>query len=228
MRITIDGPAGAGKSTAARNLATALGISFLDTGATYRAVVLRALRADDDLHDAAILADHARKMDLAMRPQSDGLGVLLDGGDVSDEIRAEVVSRNAHYAANVQAVRDVLVARQREIGASLGSFVAEGRDQGTVVFPEADLKFYLDADLSERAQRRCAELARRGEPADYDTVLQTIASRDESDQNRSVGPLRVPDGAIRIDTSGWTIEQTLAELLRHVRAKESPVPENGT
>jgi cytidylate kinase len=219
MVITIDGPAGAGKSTAARRLASALGISFLDTGATYRAATLRAMRAGDDLSDEGKLLEHARAMNLKLTPHANGLAVILDGRDVSEEIRSEDVSRNARHAASAGAVRDVLVELQRRIGRALGDFVAEGRDQGTVVFPDADVKFYLDAAPSQRAQRRREELIQRGLEADYDEVLHAILARDESDAGRSVGPLCVPDGAIRVDTSENTIEQTLAELLRHVRAR---------
>lgn len=218
MVITIDGPAGSGKSTAARKLATALGIAFLDTGATYRAVTLRALRAKDNLAEAETLANHARQMDLKLTPRPDGLHVLLDGQDVSETIRTEDVSRNARYAANAPAVRHVLVERQRNLGRQLGSFVTEGRDQGTVVFPEADFKFYLEAAPPQRARRRCAELTQRGESANYDAVLQAILERDASDTGRDVGPLCVPDDAIRIDTTNHTIDETLIELLRHVRA----------
>lgn len=219
MIITIDGPAGAGKSTAARRLAEALGISFLDTGATYRAVTLRALRAGDDLSDARNLLRHAREMNLKLLPRPDGLRVLLDGRDVSEEIRSEDVSRNAHHAANAPEVRAVLVDLQRRIGRELGDFVTEGRDQGTVVFPEADVKFYLSADPLERARRRREDLARMGQNADAQAVLQSLLTRDERDVSRTVGPLRPPPGAIHVDTTNNTIEDTLAELLQHVRAR---------
>ena len=219
MVVTIDGPAGAGKSTAARKLASALGISFLDTGATYRAATLRAMRAGDDLSDTGKLLEHARAMDLKLTPRPDGVHVLLDGLDVSEAIRTEDVSRNARYAASAPAVREVLVELQRRIGRELGDFVTEGRDQGTVVFPDADVKFYLEASPDERARRRREELSQRGQKADHDEVLRAILARDESDAARSVGPLRVPDGAIRVDTTGKTIEEMAAELLRHVREK---------
>lgn len=219
MVVTIDGPAGAGKSTAARKLASALGISFLDTGATYRAATLRAMQAGDDLADTDKLLEHARAMDLKLTPRQDSLRVILDGLDVSEAIRTEDVSRNARYAASAPAVREVLVELQRKIGRELGDFVTEGRDQGTVVFPDADVKFYLEASPDERARRRCEELTRRGLAANHDEVLRAILARDESDAGRSVGPLRVPDGAIRVDTTGKTIEEMAAELLRHVREK---------
>jgi cytidylate kinase len=219
MIITIDGPAGSGKSTAARNLAASLGVSFLDTGATYRAVTLRALLAGDDLSDAARLAEHARQMDIQLIAGPDGLRVRLDGRDVTEAIRAEKVSRNAHYVANAPEVRQVLVDLQRRIGRQLGDFVTEGRDQGTVVFPEADLKFYLDADPAERARRRCKELAQRGEKADDAEVLSALVARDERDRTRAVAPLCAAEGAIRLDTTHNTIEQTLQQMLAHVQSR---------
>ncbi|MBN1555647.1 MAG: (d)CMP kinase [Phycisphaerae bacterium] len=219
MVITIDGPAGAGKSTAARRLAGAMGVSFLDTGATYRAVTLRALKAGDDLSNSDRLVEHIRAMDLKLTPQPNGLHVLLDGRDVTEDIRTEEVSQNARFAAGAPPVREELVNLQRRIGTELGDFVTEGRDQGTVVFPDADVKFYLDADPNERARRRREELAQRGEQADIETILQAILARDESDAGRSVGPLRVPDGAIRVDTTGYSIEETVEQLLRQVRER---------
>jgi cytidylate kinase len=218
MVITIDGPAGSGKSTAARNLAKALGIAFLDTGATYRAVTLKALRCGADMEDEAALAEIARGMDLRLAPTDRGTDVLLDGEDVSREVRSEEVSANSHYAARSPAVREVLVELQRRLGAQLGSFVTEGRDQGSVVFPDADVKFYLDADPEVRARRRHEERLAEGEAVEYDAVLAALRRRDARDSGRTVAPLVRPEGAIVVDTSGNTIEQTLAALLRHVGA----------
>ena len=216
MIITIDGPAGAGKSTAARKLAQALGIASLDTGATYRAVTLRVMRSGVDLGDAGGVADQARGMDLKMMPGQDGVRVVMDELDVSDDIRTEEVSTNVHYVANDPQVRKILVELQRQIGRELGDFVTEGRDQGTVVFPDADIKFYIHADPAERAKRRRDELTDRGQTADHETVLQAIVDRDRNDTGRDVGALRVPNGAIKVDTTTNTIEQTLAELLQNV------------
>jgi cytidylate kinase len=219
MVITIDGPAGSGKSTAARELARALGIAYLDTGATYRAVTLKALRAGINLEDEAALAAIARGMDIRMVPTDRQMAVWLDGQDVSREIRSEEVSANSHYAARSPAVREVLVELQRRLGRQLGSFVTEGRDQGTVVFPQADVKFYLDARAETRAARRCAELRAAGENADYQRVLDAIVQRDQRDSTRRTAPLKRPDDAVVVDTSDHTVEQMAAELLRHVRAR---------
>ena len=218
MIITIDGPAGSGKSTAARELAKALGIAHLDTGATYRAVTLLALRRGIDLADDAALAELARGMDIRMVPAGERVGVLLDGLDVTDEIRTEAVSANSRHAAASPAVREVLVELQRRLGRQLGSFVTEGRDQGSVVFPDADVKFYLDARASERARRRCQELRSHGQQADREAVLAAIEDRDRRDRTRAVGPLRVPGGATVIDTSDMDIAQVTERMLQHVRA----------
>lgn len=218
MIITIDGPAGSGKSTAARKLAQILDISYLDSGATYRAVTLRALRGGVDMQDADALLSQARQIDLKMTPGPDGVHVEMDGFDISAAIRTEEVSTNAHYAANCPAVREVLVELQRKTGRELGDFVTEGREQGTVVFPKADFKFYLDADPAMRAKRRHGEIVQRGEQADYQKILAEIIKRDHSDSTRSVGPLKVPDDAITINTTNRTIVETLEELRRCVEA----------
>lgn len=214
MIITIDGPAGSGKSTAARHLAQALGMAFLDTGATYRATTLRAMRTGVDLTDPEAMAEAARRMDLRLVIDDGQLRVLLDGQDVTAEIRSQAVSTNAHHAARPPQVRAVLVERQRQMGRVLGNFVTEGRDQGTAVFPQAEVKIYLTARPEVRAQRRVEQLRQAGEEADYDEVLAAIARRDRSDRGRQVGPLCVPPGAILVDTSELTQDQTLAELLR--------------
>ena len=216
MIITIDGPAGSGKSTAARELAKVLGIAYLDTGATYRAVTLKAIQEGIDLEDEAALAATARNAEITLSPSEQQTRVVLDGVDVTAEIRSAEVSDKSHYIARSPAVRDILVALQRRLGRALGSFVAEGRDQGTVVFPAADVKFYLDADPEIRAQRRQEELSQGREKAEYAQVLEAITTRDRRDRRRAAAPLRIPDGAIVVDTSGNTIEQTRRQLLRHL------------
>jgi cytidylate kinase len=221
MIVTIDGPAGSGKSTAARNLARALGVAFLETGATYRAAALKAMRRGVDFADEAALARVVRGADIDVIPAEGGPRVLLDGEDVSEAIRSAAVTEKSSRLARSPAVRGVLVSLQRRIGRRLGSFVAEGRDQGTVVFPEADVKFYLDAEAAERARRRLAEMHERGEAADHGEVLAAIIERDRRDRSRPVAPLVKPPGAIVVDTSANTPEQTLAALLGHVRAAVS-------
>ncbi|MDY6913334.1 MAG: (d)CMP kinase [Planctomycetota bacterium] len=219
MIITIDGPAGAGKSTVARRLAGRLGIAYLDTGTTYRAVTLKALRDKVNLADASALAETARRANIELTCLPDGTRVLLDGRDVTQEIRSAEVSEKSHHIAQSPGAREVLVELQRRLGKSIGAFVAEGRDQGSVVFPEADVKFYLDAKPSVRARRRCDEMADRGEQADYQGVLAAILRRDSRDRRRDVAPLVKPKGAVEIDTSDMTIEQVVDHLVNCLERK---------
>ncbi len=213
MIITLDGPAGVGKSTAARLLAGRLNIAFLDTGATYRAATLNVMRQEIDWSDSDTIAAATRNAGIHLLVEADTLRVLLDGEDVSDAIRDPNVTRHVHHLASQPKVRDVLVDLQRRLGSELGSFVAEGRDQGSVVFPNADVKFFLDADPRIRAQRRYDELAAAGKTVDFDALLAEIVARDEADRNRKIAPLIVPEGAVLIDTSGKTIDQVQSELL---------------
>lgn len=218
MIITVDGPAGSGKSTVAREVAKALGIAYLDTGATYRAVTLKALREGVNINDSAALASIARDANIRLSPAADGLNVFLDGSDVTKDIRLAEVTENAHYVANEPKAREVLVQLQRRLGRQLGSFVAEGRDQGSVVFPEAEFKFYLDATPEIRARRRYDELIAAGQAADFKGVLASINQRDSRDRSRDVAPLIKPPGAVLIDTSGMTVEQVVAAILRVVES----------
>ena len=218
MIITIDGPAGSGKSTVARRLARVLGIAHLDTGATYRAATLHALRGGVDLLADDALAEATAAADIRLEDAGDTQRAFLSGEDVSDEIRTSRVTDNVHYIANSPAVRDVLVALQRRIGHGLGSFVSEGRDQGSVVFPDADVKFFLDASPEIRAERRLADLVGAGEAAEFEAVLQAIIDRDRRDETRPVAPLVRPAGAIEIDTSEMTVDTVVDTLRKHVGA----------
>jgi cytidylate kinase len=198
MVIAIDGPAGAGKSTVARALAERLGFRYLDSGAMYRSVALRSLREPDE--DPAALAA------AASIEFSDDSRVLLDGEDVNEAIRAPDVSRQASVVAAEPAVREALVAKQRELLAT-GDWVAEGRDIGSVVAPEAELKVYLDADPAERAQRRAEELG-----ADAASVLAEQTIRDQRDRSRAASPLRAAEGAVSVDTTGLTVQAVVAQI----------------
>ena len=224
MIVTIDGPAGTGKSTAARELARALGIAYLDTGATYRAVTLAALRAGVDLEDERALVELARSLKLELAYAADELRVILNGEDVSREIRSAEVSDNSHHVARAASVRELLVALQRQTGQRLaeerGGFVAEGRDQGSVVFPRADVKFYLDAEPQVRARRRYDELIAEGQEVEYEKVLQAVLTRDGRDRTRAIAPLVKPEGADEIDTTDMSIPEVTAELLRRVRGRK--------
>ena len=212
--VTIDGPAGAGKSATSRALAKRLGFEYLNTGAMYRAIALRALRLRVDLTNASALAAVARAITLE---SIDGR-TIMDGEDVTDAVRAPEISRVVRYPANAPEVRALLVEQQRRIGLSR-AIVTEGRDQGTAVFPDARCKFYLDASAEERARRRLGELRARGEEAALDVILSQILERDRLDSERAVGPLCAPEDAVRVDSDGKTIEEVVDEMERVARAK---------
>ena len=219
MIITIDGPAGTGKSTVARAVAEALGLNFLDTGAMYRAIGLEALRRNANLEDARELAYIARhvkiEFDWAERPPE----VLLNGEPVGHLLRGGEATRAASYVAAVPAVRELLVRQQQQIGRERPDLVTEGRDQGSVVFPKAELKFYLDASPAERARRRVAQLRRRGEVVDYAQVLDQIVARDTRDSGRAVGPLVVPKDAEVIDTTELTEDEVVGRIVQRARGR---------
>lgn len=215
MIITIDGPAGTGKSTVAQQVAERIGFDFLDTGAMYRAIGLEAVRRNANLEDArelAFMVKHCRiRFDWSQRPPS----LLLNDEPVGHLLRGTEVTRAASFVARVPAVREQLVGEQQQIGREHGKLLTEGRDQGTVVFPEAALKVYLDATPQERARRRVAQFRARGEIVDPTAVLTEILERDERDVGREVGPLAVPRNAVVIDTTNITREQVVEDIVRH-------------
>jgi len=208
--VAIDGPAGAGKSTVARATACELGFTYLDSGAMYRCVALRSLW--EPHRELAELAREAR-IELSGTPSGEPGRVLLDGRDVSEEVRTSAVSEAASVVAADPAVREALVAKQRELIAE-GDWVAEGRDIGTVVAPDAELKVFLTADPRERARRRAAELG-----ADVGTVLAEQTMRDERDSAREHSPLETASDAVTLDTSGLSVEEVVARIVELVRAQ---------
>ena len=222
--ITIDGPSGSGKSTAARKLAERLGFAYLDTGAMYRAVTLKALRCGMNLRDSDKLIELARQINLDLVPAKTGMKVIVDGTDVSDELRTVQVTDHTHFVASRRGVRAEMLKRQRSLAQRLGPLVAEGRDQGTVVFPQAQVKFFLDADDAERARRRYRQMERAGEDISYQQVLLDMQRRDGRDRTRRTAPLEVPAGAIVIDTTKMSVEQMVNELARHVKGMRCAVP----
>ena len=217
MIITIDGSAGSGKSTVARKLAARLGIAYLDTGAMYRAIAWAARARGVDVEDADALLAVAKqaKLDLDCGPTH--TRIKVDGVDVSETVRSFAVSETTPYVARHEGIRQVLVERQRELGRRLGALVAEGRDQGAVVFPHADVKFVLDAAPAVRARRRCADLEADGEAVGADEVLANLLRRDRDDA-RQWEPLLASGEAVVIDTTDLTLSEVVDRLEACVRS----------
>jgi len=217
--ITIDGPAASGKSTAARLLARKLGASFLDTGAMYRAVTLAAMRAGVDLNDEQKLLDITQTCEFQFSVKAGEMTVRIDNADVTGHIRSPEVTANARYIAAAPRVREKLVQMQRQFAADRHKIVTEGRDQGTVAFDDADIKFYLTADSAERARRRLAEQQDKGGAGSLQEIQKAIEQRDKSDENRAVGPLKLAEDAIIVDTTNLNIEQVVEKLAGYVKQK---------
>jgi cytidylate kinase len=217
--ITIDGPAGAGKSTVARRLAQVLGLDFLDTGAMYRGVAAAVLQAGLNPSDHDPVGQLAEGLHIHFNWSTDPPRLIVDGLDVTHRLRdADVTSAVSDIASNPR-VRQVLVKLQRWIGKEHPRLVTEGRDQGSVVFRDATVKFYLDASPQVRARRRAEQLQAAGREADEEKILQQILYRDERDSTRRDGPLICPEDAVRIDTSGMTLDDVVAELERQVLSR---------
>ena len=214
--MTIDGPAGSGKSTTAKLVARRLGYLYLDTGAMYRAMTLKALETGVDLNDPEALAHQARETEISVETDPDGTRIMLDGEDVTDRLRGRDVTRSSSVVSAAKGVRSRMVELQRRIGAR-GGIVAEGRDIGSVVFPDAEVKIYLDADLSTRAVRRKKELDAKGEAADVVGIEKDICARDAYDSGRRHSPLVVPDGAVVVDTTNLTIDGQVERVLEEAR-----------
>jgi cytidylate kinase len=212
--IAIDGPSGAGKGTVSRALARTLGYRHIDTGAMYRAVGWKAHHDHIPLHDEAAVADLARSADLVV----EGGVVSIDGHDITTAIRTPEVDKLASTVARLPQVREVLVSRQRAIGEQ-GGVVMEGRDIGSVVFPDADVKIYLDASAEERARRRAHDTAHAGSQAGQAAVAEAIEARDLSDKTRAASPLALAPGAVHIDTTDMPIDAVVDHVLALVRQK---------
>ena len=219
VAIAIDGPAGAGKSTMARACAKALGYLYVDTGAIYRTIGYAAFSRGLDAKDESQIAPLLKEIQIDMAfDETGGQKMLLDGKDVSTEIRLPEISM---YASNVSAlpcVRAYLLEMQRDI-ARKRSVIMDGRDIGTVVLPDADLKIYLTASAEERARRRCLELSERGTPKAYEEVLREINERDYQDMHRDIAPLREAEDAVHFDTSKLSFEESERALLNLIQEK---------
>ncbi len=210
--IAIDGPSGSGKSTVSKKLAERLGYIYIDTGAMYRAVALHAERGSVDIEDDHQLARMLEGLDIRFKRSEKGLRTLLLGEDVSEHIRTPKMSMAASRISALALVRDKMLELQRGMGEQ-GGIVMEGRDIGTVVFPDADYKFFLTANAELRARRRFEELSERGEEVDFASTLREIIKRDREDSNRAIAPLRPAEDAVSIDTSNLGIDQVVERLL---------------
>ncbi len=215
MIITIDGPAGSGKSTVASRLAEVLGFQYLRTGLMYRAVALAGLRRGVDWNDPDALVRVAKEIRLTF----DGPHIFLDGEDVSTEVETLRVTAVTKYSAGNPAIREILTAMQQEYAARTNC-ITEGRDQGTVVFPNAELKIYLDATPEERARRRFEQKKALGEPADYDEILAGIVQRDFEDSTREIAPLKPAPDAVHILSDGMTVEEVVEKIRAMVGKNE--------
>jgi len=221
--IALDGPSGTGKTTAARGLASRLGAGYLDTGAMYRVVALAALRTGTDVGSADAVTELARRIELSIGTDPATPRVLLDGADVTAEIRAPEVDRVVSPVAAVAAVRELLVAGQRRIIAAVlngvGGIVVDGRDIGTVVVPDAPLKVFLTASADTRAARRDAQNTAAGLASDREAARESVEGRDRIDTTRAASPLKAADDAVLLDTSDLDREQVLTELAELARER---------
>ena len=217
--VAIDGPSGSGKSTVAAMLSKELGYMHLDTGAMYRAVALAAVNENISFDDPAGLNELCERIRIEMRQCEDKVAVYLNGRDVTDAIRSPAMSLGSSAVSSVAQVRSHMVRLQREVGAR-GGIVAEGRDMGTVVFPDTPAKFYLDASPQERARRRWQQLKEMGIDEDLAKVRREMDQRDRKDSSREHSPLKIADDAIHVDTTGMSIDQVVGTLVHRVKELE--------
>ena len=213
MIIAIDGPAGAGKSTVAKLIAKRLGFLYIDTGAMYRALTLKVLESKININETLKIIELASKTNIDLTNNPDGsLKVLLDGRDVTSDIRAPIITQFVSDIDKIKEVRSIMVSLQRKLGEQ-GNSVLDGRDIGTVVFPGADKKFYVDADFKERVNRRFKESKGLGQETTFESVAEDLSNRDRIDSTRETAPLKKADDAIYIDTTNLSIEEVVNKLL---------------
>ena len=223
MIVAIDGPSGAGKSTLGRLLARSLDLLYIDTGAMYRAAALAVIEAGVSLADEEAVIKVVKGADINLAGDPDSLQVMLDGRDVSQKIRTEEVSHASSVISTISEVRRTLVNRQREMGRRGGGVVLDGRDIGTVVFPDADIKFFLTAAPEERAQRRYEEERLRERDTTFEETLADINTRDRRDSTRDDSPLRIADDAVVIDTTELSIEDVFERMLEVIRERQPDI-----
>ncbi|WP_457624783.1 (d)CMP kinase [Persephonella sp.] len=219
MIITIDGPAGSGKSTIAKMIAKELGFTYIDTGAMYRAVALKIKRSGVDPDDPLSVVKVLQSTQIDLIPSENGVKVFLDGEDVSGLIRTEEIGKLASKIARHPQVRKILVRMQRKLGEKAKNAVLEGRDTGTVIFPDADIKFFFTASPEVRAERRFKELKEKGININYSDILKEIKERDLLDETREDSPLRPAEDAVIIDTTGKSLQQVFREVLQIIKER---------
>ncbi len=215
MIIAIDGPAGSGKSTVARLLAARLNFKYIETGSMYRAVAWKAQQAGIDPEDAERIAEVARTISIEFLPGADRQKVMVDGEDLTPVLKSETIGSLAASVAANKAVREVMVAQQQAMGQS-GNVVMDGRDIGTVVFPDADNKFFVVADQNERATRRHEEMKVKNPEIKFEEILEQLQKRDHEDENRDVSPLVPAKDSIRLDTTDMSIEDVVAQMIEAI------------
>ncbi|HYA13571.1 MAG TPA: (d)CMP kinase [Syntrophales bacterium] len=215
--ITIDGPAGAGKSTVSKTLAQKLSYVYLDTGALYRAIAYKILKEGISHDNEKVLSDLCNRINIHLKNINGNLNVFIDNENVTDKIRTEEVGLLASTISAMPIVRETLLSIQRDAGEE-GGIVAEGRDMGTVVFPKADCKFYLDAGMEERVKRRYNELITRANAADYQKIKSDLIVRDQQDQGREIAPLKVSQDAVIIDSTNISISDVVEKMMQIIRS----------
>lgn len=216
--IAIDGPSAAGKTSAARTLAKRLGYLYLDSGALYRAIAWKVSQSGLDPKENQRLVELLSKTEIRVKAQGDDFRVWVDDLDVTSQLRAPAISRLASAVSSIPAVRQKLLEVQRQLGGK-GGVVVEGRDIGTVVFPSADLKFYLDATLQVRGNRRYQELKAMGHAVDEGNVLEEVKVRDEKDSRREIAPLKKAEDAMVLDSTGMTLDEVVDRMMAEVQKK---------
>lgn len=216
--ITVDGPSGAGKGTLCYALAQKLGFDFLDSGAIYRITALAAIKKAIPLDDENALAEIGQNLDVQFIPQDGEVNVILNGENVGDQIRTAEAGQNASKVAAFPKVRQALLQRQRDFASEKG-LIADGRDMGTVVFPEAQIKLFLDASAEERAKRRVKQLQSKGFNANFDEILAEIKERDFRDRNRAVAPLVPAVDALLLDSTNLSIDEVIQQALDYISSK---------
>jgi len=215
LLITIDGPAGAGKSSVSKDLSQKLSYLYLDTGALYRAIAYKMIREKRNQEDRQFLIELSNSLDLHLAAKGSMLRVVLDHVDITDFLRTEEIGFLASEISTLPVIREMLLPIQRQFG-SLGGIVAEGRDMGTVVFPSADLKFFLSASVSERARRRHRQLCESGIFSDLEAIKDRIILRDRQDMERAIAPLKVPADAVIIDSTALSFEEVVAVMMNTI------------